>query len=541
MNRRKFVKTVGLGAVLLAKVKLLHACNTRVPKWAFVRSGIPLHLAHTLRTKQSFGSSQQRIKTKHLIVGGGVSGLSAGYHLQQAGEVDFRIIEMESQLGGNAQYGETKTGKFPQGAHYLPIQNNNNTPLLDFLHKIGVISHFSHDGIPYYNEEYLCHDPEDRLFINGKWQAGIVEGLLQVYPDDKPVWDRFFEQMEGFKHLLGSDGKPFFAIPERFASQDRSYDYLDRQSFATYLTDNKLRCRSLNWYLDYCCRDDYGQDTTKVSAFAGIHYFAARRAESKNADPNGLLTWPEGNGFLVDRMISSYRDKTITNTIVRSIEKTEYQTYLVHSWNWKTNTIQTFETVNLLLAIPIHIRKHLLANILERDWLAPTHQPWYVVTVELTPFADFSGAPVAWDNVLFEHPTLGYIHNLNQHLKKPNGNTLLTFYQPLDQSDARTVREKYAQQSDEELKSELVAQLRSIYRDIEEHILYMEVRIWGHGMASPGIDYLKNPKRSKQSEATDNIYFAHTDDCGFSLFEEAFDLGFQRATQLIQNQRNVDI
>jgi hypothetical protein len=37
------------------------------------------------------------------------------------------------------------------------------------------------------------------------------------------------------------------------------------------LTDPHLR-----WYLDYCCRDDYGAGIATVSAWAGIHYFASR-------------------------------------------------------------------------------------------------------------------------------------------------------------------------------------------------------------------------------------------------------------------------
>ena len=36
-------------------------------------------------------------------------------------------------------------------------------------------------------------------------------------------------------------------------------------------TDPQLR-----WYLDYCCRDDYGAGMAQVSAWAGIHYFASR-------------------------------------------------------------------------------------------------------------------------------------------------------------------------------------------------------------------------------------------------------------------------
>src|SRR5690606_37979299 len=64
-----------------------------------------------------------------------------------------------------------------------------------------------------------------------------------------------------------------------------------------------LRDPQLRWYLDYCCREDFGAGSSTVSAWAGLHYFAARHGfHPPGAEGNGgqqeLLTWPEGNGWL---------------------------------------------------------------------------------------------------------------------------------------------------------------------------------------------------------------------------------------------------
>ncbi len=540
MNRRKFIQSIAIGSLVLTNSKLLLACENPKRKWKFVRSGIPIHFAHAIREQKPVSIGENIQKHRRIIIGGGISGLSVAYHLQEAGNSDFLLLEMESQFGGNAQYGETKTGKFPQGAHYLPIQNKENSPLLQFLHKTGIITHFSHDGIPYYKEDFLCHEPEDRLFIHGKWHDGLVESLVKLFPEEKKTWDRFFHRMDFYKNEIGSDGKPIFSIPNRFSSLDPKYQGLDHISFAQFLDENQFRSRSLDWYLNYCCRDDYGQDTAHISAFAGIHYFAARRGSSKNCDANSLLTWPEGNGFLAQKLANSLGNRGKLNTLVRQIQKTENDSYLVHTKNWKTNQEMTFEAKELILCVPIHIRKHLLKEITSKNWLIPSHQPWWVATIEITPFSDFSGAPLAWDNIIFEHETLGYIHNLNQQMSRPNGNTLLTFYKALNQNEAKKLRAEYLQKSDEALKEEILDQIRSIYPDIENHIQYMEVRLWGHGMVSPGINYLTNPKRLKQQKSFQHIHFAHTDDVGFSLFEEAFDLGFQLANQLVNDNKNVD-
>ena len=45
-------------------------------------------------------------------------------------------------------------------------------------------------------------------------------------------------------------------------------------------------------------RDDFGSTLETTSAFAGIHYHAAR-FESESGPPAEFLTWPEGNGRIV--------------------------------------------------------------------------------------------------------------------------------------------------------------------------------------------------------------------------------------------------
>ena len=40
----------------------------------------------------------------------------------------------------------------------------------------------------------------------------------------------------------------------------------------------------------------------QVSAWAGIHYFASRDGKGANSEKGNVLTWPEGNGWLVERL-----------------------------------------------------------------------------------------------------------------------------------------------------------------------------------------------------------------------------------------------
>jgi monoamine oxidase len=82
---------------------------------------------------------------------------------------------------------------------------------------------------------------------------------------------------------------------ERGAPRDSP---LDRLTMQQWMAQQKLDSRYLNWYVNYACRDDYGSLARDTSAWAGVHYFAAR-----NQDEKGPLTWPEGNGWIARRLI----------------------------------------------------------------------------------------------------------------------------------------------------------------------------------------------------------------------------------------------
>ena len=63
----------------------------------------------------------------------------------------------------------------------------------------------------------------------------------------------------------------------------------------------------LHAHVRYSCRDDYGTEPHEVSAWAGVHYWAGRRGVAANCAGDAVLTWPEGNGYLVGRMAERVR------------------------------------------------------------------------------------------------------------------------------------------------------------------------------------------------------------------------------------------
>src|SRR5581483_10090861 len=92
-------------------------------------------------------------------------------------------------------------------------------------------------------------------------------------------------------------------------------------SFADWLRAQGIDSRVLTWYMNYCCRDDYGALASETSAWAGVHYFASRASEEK-----GPLTWPEGNGWITRQLLQRVGSFVRTGEMVRRIEreKTRY-------------------------------------------------------------------------------------------------------------------------------------------------------------------------------------------------------------------------
>jgi hypothetical protein len=261
------------------------------------------------------------------------------------------------------------------GANYLPIPNKDYLPLVEFLTEANKIL----ENQTELNPEYLLHEPMERLFIHGKWQEGLVPNFGIKIEDEKEIL-RFFNQMNEFKMAKGIDGRRLFTVPLEFSSQDPETIKLDKISFKQWLEINDFNSSYLLWYLDYCMRDDYGGLTSTVSAWAGIHYFASRYGEFANTSESHLLTWPEGNSFLVEALKRPVEEHCNTGWIARHIKK-EDQGFKVYFQQIEERKTYCISAEKIILAVPIHIISKIAKDLLPQNWFDKKqypHAPWMV-------------------------------------------------------------------------------------------------------------------------------------------------------------------
>jgi glycine/D-amino acid oxidase-like deaminating enzyme len=480
-------------------------------------------LAHRLRTGD-FPPPARTEDVPILIVGGGIAGLSAARHLARAGRTDFLLLELEDHLGGNAAYARNAHSAYPLGAHYLPVANLDDHDLLDFLKEIKVVTgHDAASGLPIYDEFALCASPQERLFIHSQWQEGIVPQYGVPAADTDQI-RRFLAEMQRLRTLRGRDGRYLFDLPSVRSSTDAEWLALRQRPFAEWLDAEGYTSQYLRWYLDYCCRDDFGAGIATVCAWAGLHYFAARRGQAANATHDDVLTWPEGNGFLMEKLAAYAHNRFKTRQLAYQVRETTSHVE-VHVFDATTSQSVAYRAQRVVLATPFFVSERLLGRPtdLARHY---DYFPWLVANLTTSEPLVGSGTELAWDNVLYAADGLGYIHAQHQQVGRSEGPQVYTYYRPLPGATALEARQVARNTSGLDFKTLVLNDLRVAHPDIGQRVQQIDLHLWAHAMICPTPAFFAHPPPDRWGR---RVALAHSDLGGMSLFEEAFGRGVAAA------------
>ena len=540
-TRRTFLRQTGAALTGALLLPTLPGCEVSNPL-AHIKGqllGPDAATGHLLRDPSRLPLANCTLETDVLIVGGGVAGLAARRWLHRHGQTNTLLVELATEAGGNAAAGRNATSAYPWGAHYLPIPDVGNRELLDFLQETGTLTGYAPDGRPIYSDYHLCHDPEERLNLNGHWQEGLVPSL-GLAPEEQTQFARFFKLIEDLKNARGRDGRAAFCIPLDHASADPEYRQLDQLTFADYLARENFTAPALRWYLDYGCRDDYGTTAAQVSAWAGLHYFASRKGQAHNASGADVLTWPEGNHFLVQHLCRQADAPLHTGTLAYDLRETAtgvevlvYDVAAGHSSRVRARQV--------LLATPQHIAHRLLAAVPGHALLPPGtlhHAPWLIANLTVQGLPQGPGRPLSWDNVRYGSASLGYINAMQQGLQQDDGRAkVITLYWPLTDEAPGPARRRAYQTTYAEWLPRIVAELETYHPGVTPYVQQADLWVWGHGMVAPTPGLLWGSARAAaQLPIRNRIFFAHTDYSGISIFEEGFYQGIRAAREILAAQ-----
>jgi hypothetical protein len=412
----------------------------------------------------------------------------------------------------------------------VPLPNEESTEVAALFEELGLITGRDAAGTPIYDELALCADPMERLFTCGRWQEGLLP-QLGINDADRAQYAAFFAEMERLRTARGTDGLRAFAIPLDLSSADEAFRALDRQTMAQFMDERGWDSTPLRWYVDYCCRDDYGAPAAQVSAWAGVHYFAGRDARAANAENDAVLTWPEGNGWLAHRLAEPWREKIETGALVWNIEPAG-DSALVDYFDAGAQRSIRIRARTVICAAPRFVAQRIVRGL---ESLALEYSPWMVANITLDALPAGRGAALAWDNVMRDSASLGYVVATHQHLHPVPRRTVLTHYWPLDGAQPRLAREQALARSHESWCEEIVADLERAHRGIAAHIRRIDVWLWGHGMIRPVPGFIWGETRRQMLAPRPPVFFAHSDLSGVSIFEEAYTRGVQAAEAVLNH------
>ncbi|MFN8005473.1 MAG: NAD(P)-binding protein [Terriglobia bacterium] len=536
MNRRHFLQLV---SALASSGGLLASCgqeNGHSISGEFV--GPSFQIGHLLR-EGGIPPPTQENNIPVVIIGGGVSGLCAAWKLKKAGFHDFRLFELESECGGNAQFGENRISAYPWGAHYLPIPTHESKAVVELLDELGVIQGYASSGVPLFREEYLCFDPQERLYLHGRWQEGLLP-MVGATRNDLEEYNRFKDLILSYRHHRGNDGRKPFAIPMEFSSRDPDFLILDRISMHQYLEQNNFHSRFLHWYVNYACRDDFGTDYRRVSAWAGLHYFASRDAGEDEMENASVLTWPEGNGWIVRRLREKLKESIATQALVYRLSPSQnaVEVEVYHPLERRSSRVRA---QHVIFASPRFLAPYLL-NPREIDTSEISREfeyaPWMVANVSLKQFpAPRTGFPLAWDNVIYDSESLGYVVATHQSLKTAIQETVFTYYYAMTGTPASQERTRLLKTDWKSWLDFILRDLGKPHPEIASLITQVEVFRWGHAMIRPRPGFMWGTARQDGAKSIGNIHFAHSDLSGFSIFEEAQYPGNLAAEKILEAYR----
>ena len=495
-----------------------------------------------------------------VIAGAGIAGLSAGWKLAGSGFRDFAVLELEPEPGGNARWGANAVSAFPWGAHYLPTPTAESAAVRELVEEMGLIEGYASDGEPIYDPRHLCHAPQERVFIDGAWRDGLsardvvladggngVRGL-----DDQTALGGFESQLRRYRDYRDSRGRRAFALPVAAGTSDAEILVLDRISMREYFDRAGWASPRLRWYVDHCCRDDYGCTLDTTSAWAGWHYFCSRPATVE------YLTWPEGNGRIVRHLSDRIGGRVRTGMLVHRVRPVGSGPTAapalpgagagagmaggvaagagtggsvdIDVLDTRDETAVRFRARRCIYALPRFTAPRVIDGYAPAGMEAFTYSPWMVanLTVDRLP----EGA--AWDNVLHDSPSLGYVVATHQNLRMTTGRSVLTYYLPLAAANPATARAWMLERDWGDWVSLILADLGQAHPGIESTVTHADVMLLGHAMIRPVPGFVWGEARRRASAPHGPIRFAHSDMSGISLFEEAQYHGIRAAEEVMR-------
>lgn len=333
-NRRDFIKFVVAGSIAAGcpiDLPLLASSAENKP----VVEGEDNRICHEVRDGKSFPRPAVSAQHDIIIVGGGVSGLSAAYMLSHR---DVLLLEKEPHWGGNAYLTEYHGASYATGAAFL----DKSETAFQFAKEIGL------EPLPVENWDGTIVKGE---FVGDTWGEG-----LDRLPYPASV-------REGFKKFK----KDLLSIDLKTRSNEL-YGVPFAKFCAGYPEEVKL------WWDNYG-PSNWGAKTEETAAAIGIYELQAIAGPARKDE---RYTWPGGLGAITKKLAEVLQPRLSENmqtgaTIVSvSQQKNAAEVTYFHNGELKTASAKA-----VIMATPKFITRRIVEGLPDKQDDA-MHQIHYI-------------------------------------------------------------------------------------------------------------------------------------------------------------------
>jgi len=319
-SRRDFLKFVVAGSVA-AGCPVDFSLFAAAPDVNPAIEGEHFEICHKVRDGHAFARPPVTKRCEVLIVGGGISGLSAAYYLRQH---DFMLLEKEPQWGGNAILEEFGGQEYATGSAY----DYKDTHSEKLARELGL--------------HLLPINSPDSTIVKGKWVADTWGAGLDELPYPTSV-------RENFKK---------FRTDMLALAADENQEQFDAFPLTKYL--KKYAPEVKQWW-DCYGPSNYGamaEDTSTMVALSELTDLA------NAAKRDTRVTLPGGNAVLArkltDLLHADHANQMLSDATIVAVEpqKTE-----VHVTYVQGAAVKTIAAKFVVMATPKHITVRLISGL----------------------------------------------------------------------------------------------------------------------------------------------------------------------------------
>jgi hypothetical protein len=162
------------------------------------------------------------------------------------------------------------------------------------------------------------------------------------------------------------------------------------------------------------------------------------------------------------------------------------------------------------------------------------YSPWLTANLTLERLPVERYAPLAWDNVIYDSPSLGYVVATHQSLRSHIEKSVWTYYHAFAQGSPADSRRMLLEKDWSHWKETILRDLERGHPEIRQCVSRIDVMRMGHAMVRPVVGHMFSESRKRLAEWGEGLVLANSDLSGISIFEEAQYRGVKAAERILR-------